>query len=60
MEVLHKVRFLYYANGNSNTYTQGNSGENRTTMTLIRIEIHKMNDQDWLNLALASMHSGQW
>ena len=33
----HKVRFLVYANGNSNTYTQGNSGENRTTMTFIRI-----------------------
>ena len=33
----HKVRFLVYANGDSNTYTQGNTGENRTCMTFIRI-----------------------
>jgi len=33
----HKVRFDVYANGNSNTYTAGNSGVNNTTMTFIRI-----------------------
>ena len=33
----HKVRFDVYANGNSNTYTVGNTGINNTTMTFIRI-----------------------
>ena len=33
----HKVRFDVYANGNSNTYTVGNTGINTTTMTFIRI-----------------------
>ena len=33
----HKVRFLVYANGDSNTYTAGNTGSNNTTMTFIRI-----------------------
>ena len=33
----HKVRFDVYANGNSNTYTAGNSGVNNTTMTFIKI-----------------------
>ena len=33
----HKVRFDVYANGNSNTYTVGNTGVNNTTMTFIRI-----------------------
>ena len=33
----HKVRFDIYANGDSNTYTAGNSGYNTTTMTFIKI-----------------------
>jgi hypothetical protein len=33
----HKVRFDVHANGNSNTYTAGNTGVNNTTMTFIRI-----------------------
>jgi hypothetical protein len=33
----HKVKFDIYANGDSNTYTAGNSGVNNTTMTFIRI-----------------------
>ena len=33
----HKVRFDIHANGNSNTYTAGNTGVNNTTMTFIRI-----------------------
>ena len=33
----HKVKFDVHANGNSNTYTAGNTGINNTTMTFIRI-----------------------